>query len=173
MNTLAPLVWKRSPNFSSRNGQRVTHLVWHATIGHYEPSISWLCNPAAQASAHLVVAELGEEVTQLVLVENKAWHADGWNGFTVGVEHASLDQGFASHAQLEQSALIFGWLCKHFDIPPVHGLHKPRGIVRHRDLGVVGGGHHDGPSDLVWFGEYLPYVHHLVASHGYRKVYAK
>jgi len=44
---LAPLVQHRSPNQSSRHGATITHLVWHATAGAYEPSIAWLCNPAA------------------------------------------------------------------------------------------------------------------------------
>lgn len=181
---LAPLLWKRSPNFSSRRGAAVTHLVWHATIGHYEPSIAWLCEPTIydakgnvvsgpDASAHLVMDEHGDESTQLVLMIEKAWHAEAWNAFTVGIEHASLGQGFATHTQLTQSALLFGWLCRHFNIPPVHGLHKPRGIVRHRDLGVAGGGHHDGPNDLVWFGEYLPLVHHFYSNHSYRKAYLR
>lgn len=170
---LAPLMWKRSPNCSSRHGQVVTHLVWHATIGHYGPSVAWLCDPAADASAHLVVNETGDETTQLVRLADKAWHAVAANGYSVGVEHASLGQGFASHAQLVQSARLFGWLCKRFGIPPVHGIGRPRGIVRHRDLGLAGGGHHDGPTDHVWFGEFLPAVHANVNAGGYRKVYAR
>lgn len=181
---LAPLVWERSPNYSSRRGRHVTHLVWHATIGHYAPSIHWLCEPTVynadgsvrsgpDASAHLVVEERGEETTQLVKLADKAWHAEAWNGFTVGVEHASLDQGFASHAQLAQSARLLAFLCHVYGIPPVHGLHKPRGIVRHRDLGVAGGSHHDGPNDLVWFGEYLPRVHHELTAGGFRKAYTR
>lgn len=170
---LAPLHWKRSPNFSTRHGEHVTHLVWHATIGHYAPSIAWLCDPAADASAHLVVNEHGDDATQLVRLSDKAWHAVAANGYSVGVEHASLGQGFATHAQLLQSARLFGWLCHHFGIPPVHGIGRPRGIVRHRDLGLAGGGHVDGPTDHVWFGEFLPAVHANVNAGGYRKTYAR
>jgi len=170
---LAPLVQRRSPNQSSRNGAAITHLVWHATAGHYEPSMAWLCNPAADASAHLVVREDGGEVTQLVHLAAKAWHAyPTWNLISVGVEHASMGAGFASTAQLEESARLFGWLCHHLSIPPVFGLHKPKGLVRHRDLGLAGGGHVDGPTDQVWFGEYLPAVQHEYTRGGYRKVYA-
>jgi len=169
---LAPLVQRRSPNQSSRNGAAITHLVWHATAGHYVPSIAWLCNPAADASAHLVMREDGGEVTQLVRLAEKAWHCVAWNSFTVGVEHASMGAGFASTAQLHESARVFGWLCWHLGIPPVFGLHKPKGIVRHRDLGAAGGGHSDGPSDQVWFGEYLPAVQHELTRGGFRKVWA-
>jgi N-acetyl-anhydromuramyl-L-alanine amidase AmpD len=170
--TLPPLAQACTPNQSSRNGTTITHLVWHATAGHYAPSISWLQHPAAQASAHLVVREDGGEATQLVKLGVKAWHAEAWNGFSVGVEHASLGAGFASHDQLERSARIFGWLCHHLGIPPVFGLHKPRGIVRHRDLGIAGGGHSDGPADQVWFGDYLPLVQRQYAIGGYRKTWA-
>lgn len=171
--TLAPLRWKRSPNFSSRHGERVTHLVWHSTIGGYAGAVDWLCNPAAQASAHLVVDEHGRNATQLVRLADKAWHCATDNPWTVGVEHASLVQGFHSTDQLLQSARLFGWLCKHFDIPAVHGVGRPRGIVRHRDLGVLGGSHHDGPSDHVWFDEFLPAVRENVSVGGYRKAYAR
>jgi N-acetyl-anhydromuramyl-L-alanine amidase AmpD len=171
---LAPLHWMPSPNFSSRGGHAVTHLVWHATIGEYVGSCHWLCEPQADASAHLVVREDGGETTQLVKLHDKAWHAfPYWNLRSVGVEHASLDQGFAEHAQLVQSARLFGWLCHHFGIPPVHGLHKPKGIVRHRDLGAAGGGHRDGPSDGVWFNDFLPAVRRNVTADGYRKMYAR
>src|SRR5512146_2067496 len=104
---LPPLVHRKTPNQSSRNGAHVTHIVWHATAGPYLPSISWLCNPAAQASAHLVLREDGSECTQLVRLELKAWHAyPTWNAISVGVEHASLGRGFASSEQLRRSARI-------------------------------------------------------------------
>lgn len=172
MVTLPPLVQRRSPNSSSRNGQHISHLVWHSTAGPYEASVGWLCNPISQASAHIVLDEHGSEASQLVPLERKAWHAEGWNGFSVGVEHASLGRGFASSEQLAESARVFAWLCWKLAIPPVYGLHRPRGIVRHRDLGVAGGGHVDGPNDLVWFGEYLPRVHHELDRGGFRKVWA-
>lgn len=172
MPTLAPLVQRRSPNYSTRHGATVTHLVWHATAGKYAPSISWLCNPAADASAHLVVREDGGEVTQLVHLAKKAWHAAAWNAFTVAVEHASLGRGFASSVQLAESARLFAWLCHRYGLPPVYGLHRPRGLVRHRDLGIAGGGHTDGPTDQVWFHEYLPLVQHELVRGGFRKTWA-
>jgi N-acetyl-anhydromuramyl-L-alanine amidase AmpD len=165
-------VQRRTPNQSSRNGDAITHLVWHATAGAYAPSVEWLCSPAADASAHLVLNEDGSEATQLVHLDNKAWHAVAWNGFSVGVEHASPGAGFDSHEQLLESARVFGWLCHELSIPPVFGLHKPRGIVRHRDLGIAGGGHSDGPPDAQWFNVYLPAVQHELARGGFRKTWA-
>ena len=181
---LPPLTERHSPNQSSRHGATVTHIVWHATEGHYEPSIRWLCTPTVlnpdgsvksgpDASCHLMLREDGGECAQLVPIKAKAWHAyPTWNAISVGVEHASLARGFASHAQLERSARVLGWLCRKYGIPPVFGLHRPRGIVRHRDLGASGGGHVDGPSDAVWFGEYLPLVAENVDRGGYRDKWA-
>lgn len=169
---LPPLGQRKTPNQSSRHGTAVTHLVWHATAGHYHPSVEWLCNPAADASAHLVLDEHGTEATQLVHLADKAWHAVAWNSFSVGVEHASVGAGFSTSQQLEESARVFGWLCWHLGIPPIFGLHKPKGIVRHRDLGLAGGGHADGPSDYIWFHEYLPLVQHELMRGGFRKVWA-
>jgi len=181
--TLAPLVQRQSPNYSSRRGRQVTHLVWHSTIGAYAGAVRWLCTPTVynadgsvrsgpDASAHCVVREDGGETTQLVPLAQKAWHAEAWNGFSVGVEHASLTQGFASAQQMMQSARLFAWLCNHFRIPPLDGLHRPSGIVMHRELGVAGGGHHDGPDDQVWH-EYLQLVQHELARGGFRKAYLR
>lgn len=172
MTVLPPLVQRRTPNQSSRNGHRVTHLVWHSTSGYYHPSCDWLCNPAASASAHLVLDEHGDAGTQLVHLAAKAWHAEAWNGFSVGVEHASTSETFATFAQQERSARVFAWLCWHLGIAPVFGLHRSSGIVRHRDLGLAGGGHSDGPSDATWFGLYLPAVQHELRRGGFRKTWA-
>jgi N-acetyl-anhydromuramyl-L-alanine amidase AmpD len=171
---LAPLVWRPSPNHSTRHGEPITHLVWHATIGRYLGAIETLRDPASDASAHLCVREDGGETAQLVKLSEKAWHAyPYWNAKSIGVEHASLHRGFASHDQLEQSARLFAYLCHLEGIPAQHGMHKPRGIVRHRDLGAVGGGHFDGPDDHVWFDVFLPLVRHELARGGFRKEYTR
>lgn len=169
---LASLVQRHSPNQSSRSGRAITHLVWHATAGRYHPSVDWLCQPRAQASAHLVIREDGGEVTQLVHLAEKAWHCEAWNPWTVGVEHASLGAGFTGREQELQSARVFGWLCWKLGIPPVHGLYRPKGIVRHRDLGLAGGGHSDGPSDATWFRVFLPGVQAEVVRGGFRQEWA-
>lgn len=44
----------------------------HITDGSFGGAVTWLCNPAAQASAHFVVAQDGR-VVQLVPIEDTAW----------------------------------------------------------------------------------------------------
>lgn len=170
---LAPLVWRRSPNFTHPRPAPVTHLVWHSTAGRYAGSVSWLCNPAADASAHLVIREDGGEVTQLVALKDEAWHAfPTWNRISVGVEHASVGRGFASTAQERQSARVFAYLCHLYSIPPLDGLHRPRGIVYHRELGIAGGGHFDGPDSSTW-SSFLELVQHELVRGGFRKAWAR
>src|SRR5436853_6732393 len=102
---LPELLWKPSPNRSSRHGARVDLLVWHETAGSYAGAISWLHNPKAQASAHLVIREDGNEATQLVPLAEKAWHAEDFNRRSVGVEHANITaKGYATDHQLRVSA---------------------------------------------------------------------
>ena len=70
------------------------YLVVHYTAGSSaESAIAWLCNPAARASAHLLIGRDGR-LTQLAAFNRIAWHAgrsqwagrSGVNGFSIGVE---------------------------------------------------------------------------------------
>ncbi len=171
---LAPLVQRRTPNQSSRNGAHVDLLVWHETAGAYAGSVSWLCNPAAQASAHLVVREDGGEVTQLVPLDVKAWHAAAYNPRSVGIEHANVTaKGYSSDAQLRESARIFGWLCLHFGVAPrwARGGAGP-GVCRHLDLGVLGGGHTQCGPDLSGWLRFLDLLHAEIKRGGYKPKWA-
>jgi N-acetyl-anhydromuramyl-L-alanine amidase AmpD len=172
---LPELVWRESPNRSSRNGAKVRLLVWHETAGAYAGSVSWLCNPAADASAHLVVREDGLEATQLVPLAEKAWHAAAFNGGSVGVEHANTTaKGYASERQLKVSARIFGWLCLHLGVPPRRSRtgHEP-GIARHLDLGAAGGGHTQCGMGEHDFERFLAMVHAELERGGYRTAWAR
>jgi N-acetylmuramoyl-L-alanine amidase len=91
-----PFPYRRSPNQSP--GLEPRFLVVHYTAGaSAEGSIDWLTNPAARASAHLVVARDGT-ITQLVAFDRQAWHAgrsewqglEGLNAHSFGIE---LDNG--------------------------------------------------------------------------------
>lgn len=171
---LPPLEQRKSPNKSSRNGVRPVLIVWHETAGSYAGSCSWLCNPAAEASAHIVVREDGLEATQLVKLADKAWHAASFNSMSIGIEHANVtSKGYSTEQQLKVSARIFGWLCLNYKIPPRWSrTGQDPGVCRHLDLGLAGGGHTQcGPSDSTWL-RFLDMLHAELERGGYRKDWA-
>lgn len=86
-----------STNHSGPFKQPPRFLVMHYTAGgSAEASANWLANPAAGASAHLIIARDGS-VIQCVNLENRAWHAgrSSWHGLTglnshsIGIELAN------------------------------------------------------------------------------------
>lgn len=88
---LAP--WRATPNVG--HAIRPEILVLHETAGRLDASssISWLCNPAARASAHIVDDRDGR-ATQLAAFNMATWHAgksaykgrEGVNAFSIGIE---------------------------------------------------------------------------------------
>lgn len=78
---------------ASRGLSDVNYVVIHDVEGSYEGCISWFQNPAANVSAHYVVANEGD-ITQMVWEGDIAWHAGNWsyNEQSVGIEH----EGYAS-----------------------------------------------------------------------------
>ncbi len=108
-------IWRPSPNFNSRPGGNIGDpgmVIIHSCEGAYNGCWSWLKNSASGVSAHYVIKENGNEITQLVRESKRAWHISAkyncsrnsnvecWrnenssNHFTVGIEHA----GFANQA---------------------------------------------------------------------------
>lgn len=87
-----PLRYIETPN---KGGVMIPeYLVMHYTAGSSaDGAIAWLCNPAAKASAHLVIARDGT-ITQLAPFNRVTWHAgqsrwagrSGLNGFSIGIE---------------------------------------------------------------------------------------
>jgi len=82
------VTYRETPN----RGGPITprYLVFHYTAGRSaKDSCDWLCNPAAQASAHLVVGRDGT-ITQLAPFNIKTWHAgtSHWEGLTGLNEYA-------------------------------------------------------------------------------------
>jgi hypothetical protein len=178
---LPPLKRRSSPNQSSRYGAPIIGVVMHDTESSYGSAINWLCTPTyynadgsvrsgPDASAHVVVREDGNEATQLVPWMRKAWHAMAANQHFIGVEMAGYLNREGSD-EWHSAARIAGYLCTSFGIPPVwnvrHGGAFAPGLVRHRDLGVAGGGHLDPTSsDDIWL-RFIFEVQHEVARGGY------
>jgi N-acetylmuramoyl-L-alanine amidase len=91
------VVYRQSPNHSGEIDPQI--IVMHHTGGWPDGkgSVSWLCNPEANASAHLVINDEGL-VTQLLPFNIKAWHAGSStssyrgqspNSISVGIELAN------------------------------------------------------------------------------------
>ena len=146
-DSLPALLWRPSPNFSSRHGTRVDLVVLHDCEGGYDGSIRWFEMSRSSVSAHYVVCEDGSEATQMVDLADNAWHACAFNRRSVGVEMGGFaNRGFGAHL-LATTARMFAFLCHHLQIPVRHArAGVGPGIASHNDLGVAGGGHHD-PSD--------------------------
>lgn len=91
-----PITFRPSPN---KGGElKPQFLIMHYTASaSAESAISWLCNPQASASAHVVISRDGQ-VTQLVPFNVVAWHAGkstwrdgsktlvGLNDYSIGIE---------------------------------------------------------------------------------------
>lgn len=183
---LPPLLWRRSPNVSTRHGTTTNLLVWHETAGAYKGAVSWLCTPTVyrsdgtvksgpNASAHFVIREDGLEATQLVPLAVKAWHAGAFNPRSIGVEHANVTmKGYATEAQLRVSARVFGWLCLREQIPPRWAREgRGPGVCYHGELGSAGGDHPAcGPDPSGWL-HFLDLLHHEVARGGYKATWAR
>lgn len=85
----------QSPNVSGKFSSGLPDtIVIHFTGGRSAASSArWLCDPAAKASAHVVIGPKGE-ITQLVPFDTIAWHAgkSSWNGrnglnsYSIGIE---------------------------------------------------------------------------------------
>ena len=149
---LPSLKWVPSPNFSARHGERVDLLVLHDTEGSYEGSISWFASKISGVSAHFVIKEDGNEVTQMVDICDKAWHACAFNGRSIGFEMAGFAaKGFGSPEWNAVANIIASHL-HHLQIPIrwARGGVGP-GFCSHYDLGQAGGGHRDPTTDsAVW-----------------------
>ena len=88
-----PITQLTTPNVSSGT-ITPSYLIIHYTAGNSAgSSISWLMNPQAQASAHLVIGRDGS-ITQLGAFNKKLWHAGisrwanliGMNNYAIGIE---------------------------------------------------------------------------------------
>lgn len=151
--TLMPRVRQRpTPNYTP---VAIRHdlVILHMTEGAYEGAVAWLCDPSANASAHLCLKADGAEATQLVPLQNKAWAQCAFNSRGVSVEiegHTAL--GLAD-VTLDAAALVAAWLCRVYAIPPAWARGgQGRGVCCHHDLGAAGGGHSDicGIGDATW-----------------------
>ncbi len=171
---LPKLVWRETPNRSSRHGTRPNLVVIHETAGSYAGAVSWLCNPTSDTSSTFVLREDGLEVTQLVKVTEKPWTQCAFNARSVSIELANITaKGYATDHQLRVAARIASWLCWKLTIPPRWSRHGATpGVTFHGDLGSLGCSHpYCGPDEQGWQ-HFLGYLGHEMARGDWRKSWA-
>jgi N-acetyl-anhydromuramyl-L-alanine amidase AmpD len=86
----SPAMYVRAHNNnyqSGRNAAKISHLAIHTTQGSYAGTISWFRNPAAHMSAHYIIRATDGQVTQMVNENDMAYHVQGANANTIGIEH--------------------------------------------------------------------------------------
>jgi N-acetylmuramoyl-L-alanine amidase len=126
-----PVRFVASPNVGG--AVQPKYLVMHYTAGrNAESAIRSLTDPAAKASAHLVISRT-REITQLVPFDRVAWHAgvsrwhglEGLNAYSLGIE---LDNAGALTRHGNRWRAWFGGEYPDRDV--IEAAHKHDGIVR-------------------------------------------
>lgn len=151
------VISRSSPNQSSRNGARPRLIVVHSTESDNRPGSSdlagvtgWLCNPASQASSHVIVDADGNSA-RLVADDRKAWTQAWWNPWALSIEQIgrAAQKSWTRDELREAARWIARWSRLH-GIPPYKGKVDAAsgriiraGVVRHSELGQRGGNHHD------------------------------
>ena len=117
-----------SPNKSERAGT-INRIVLHNTASSYESAVSWLCNSAAQASAHLVIGRDGK-VCRMVTDDYASWHAGNRtvNHQSIGIEIVATNEEQGMTAV--QEAQVIAWVKYFADKYNI----KADNIVGHRTI---------------------------------------
>lgn len=179
MTSLPQLAWLPSPNESGRLHNAAPYLiVWHRPVGRYRPSIDWLRNPRAQASAHVITEGNGtgvDQATQLVAWHRKAWHACAFNDYSYGIEGDDDAWDGDDASALLSVARLTAFLCWRTGIPcqqakrPTHDA----GIATHAQLGRAGGGHADPTTDPAVIRHALQLTRRELDRGGFRHVWGR
>lgn len=176
---LPPLAFKNSPNQSTRQRGVVPYLiVMHRPVGQYAPSINWLCNPASDASCHVITEGKGTGVdvaTQLVPWDKKSWSCVAFNTASYNIEADDDAWDNDDPGAFFTAAHVAAWLCHKTGIPAVW-THDPlhhAGITRHLDLGAAGGGHSDPTTDQTVWRNFIKQVRSDLAKTSWRKTWGK
>lgn len=127
-----PVRFEPSPNIGGECSP--LFLTMHFTAGGYNGAVSWLCDPKARASAHLVISEEGD-ITQLVPFDRAAWHAgpSEWKGCTTMNTH-SIGIELANYGELDGGPGRWSFAGRHVPDERVF-------VGRHKNGGAVTGWH--------------------------------
>lgn len=163
-----PLTWAPGGhNFTvaHRTPGDIHYIVIHATEGPLLGTVSWLEDPASDASANYVVGRDGS-IVQLIPLPDIAWHTGNslYNSESVGIEHVGItdDPAGFTLAEYRASARLAAWLCRR-SLLPVDRKH----IIGHSEVpdpfhpGLLGGSdHHTDPGRYWNWPLYMRLVRH-------------
>jgi N-acetyl-anhydromuramyl-L-alanine amidase AmpD len=146
-------------NKSSRGGAKPSLIVVHSTEGQDIPHTVrdlqslgwWFDNPAADASSHVGVD--GDGYSALYVPDHlKAWTCAYYNPVSLNIECIGKAAQPASQwetAQYKKVAMYIAYWSVKYGIPirkgavTRDGRVSKSGVIRHSDLGRLGGDHHD------------------------------
>jgi hypothetical protein len=149
-------------NQSSRNGCELRLIVVHSTESLNIPDSArdlrgiadWFDNPSAQASSHVVTDADGQSA-RLVPDDRKAWTQAFYNPWCLSIEQIGrAAAGHWAHAEVEESARWIAMWHERHNIPirkgrvTADGRISQTGVIRHSELGRLGGGHSDPGKDF-------------------------
>jgi N-acetyl-anhydromuramyl-L-alanine amidase AmpD len=153
-------VTHKSPNTSTRGGARPTLIVIHASTGHNRPGVAdlaslgqWFGSTKSQVSSHVATDGEGRSA-RYVADDLKAWHVAAYNRMSLGIEQIAPGDGSEITRDMyrETARWVARW-SKQYGIPiqtarVANGAVLRPGVVRHSELGKIGGNHRDpGPYD--------------------------
>lgn len=162
MLDLVNIKFTPSPNWSSRKGSKITHIVIHAMIGTCSGTAATFDvgkpKDPAGTSAHYGIDRDGSLV-RYVIDANKAWHVMNANPFCLGIELADryfnaegkltlgsdFDPNWVTDPQLEKCANLTATLMQKYNIPLSN-------VIGHGDplLKKYGNDHHDPGKYFPW-----------------------
>jgi N-acetylmuramoyl-L-alanine amidase-like protein len=148
-------------NYSSRHGTRPCLIVIHSTQGQNLPGIkdlqglgAWFDNAKANASSTVGVDNEGNSA-RYVRDANKAWTQSYYNPWSLSIENVGVANvtDWSDELYKENARWIAFWADR-FKIRPYKAqvtsdgrILKP-GVIRHSELGNLGGNHRDPGSEF-------------------------
>lgn len=150
---------KQTPNCHPRGGVIPSLIVIHSTEGHNRPGSptdllgvsNYLCLPSTEAASHVVTDGDGNS-TRICGDQFAAWACAGFNRVSLNIEQVGVaaTENWSADEYRETARWVALWSVR-YHIPLRHGAVsgpnvKRTGVARHKDLGLIGGGHVDpGP----------------------------
>lgn len=142
--------------FSSRHGTKIELMVVHDTEGPNRAGLSDLIglgnyfDRAGSQESSTVATDAEGNSARYVRDDDKAWHVAYYNPWALGIEQIGFaSQGVWPVLQVRETARWLAYWSHLHGIPirkgrvTVDGRIITSGVVRHSELGNLGGGHHD------------------------------